>query len=124
MLLTLLEIIRSSVAHFPQIDLAQLNRTISYIIDEAKDFLMDTGECCMNYFKDDFGICRGDTNHQFFPTTTLPRFVVAMGLVLVLWMLIGIFSLIVAYVTLNKRSKYTKLMTPHVLHRNIDDHIR
>ncbi|RCN51324.1 hypothetical protein ANCCAN_02477 [Ancylostoma caninum] len=77
----------------------------SYIIDETADTTIDTGECCPGFSRSEFGHCVEEIIRHSFPKFAVPRFAAAMSLLLVVWILIGVFSLVIAYVTLSQRRR-------------------
>ncbi|KAK6726913.1 hypothetical protein RB195_004921 [Necator americanus] len=77
----------------------------SYIFDEATDTSIDTGECCSGFSRTEFGHCVERIIRHSFPRFAVPRFAAAMSLLLVVWILIGVFSMVIAYVTLTQRRR-------------------
>ncbi|VDO25150.1 unnamed protein product [Haemonchus placei] len=77
----------------------------SYIFHEVSDRPTDTGECCTGFTKDEVGNCIAEIVHHSFPTSVVPRFAAAISLILVAWILIVVFSLVIAYVTMMERNR-------------------
>lgn len=83
--------------------------TFSYTFADDHDRPLDTGECCVGYSKDEFGNCIEDIVRHTFPTFAVPRFVAAMSALLVVWILVGVFSMLIAYMTTSQRCKNAAL---------------
>ncbi|KAK5969423.1 hypothetical protein GCK32_001407 [Trichostrongylus colubriformis] len=66
---------------------------------------IDTSECCTGFSKDEDGNCVADIIRHSLPTSALPRFAAAISLILVVWILIAVFSLVIAYVTMMGRNR-------------------
>ncbi|KHJ83973.1 hypothetical protein OESDEN_16317, partial [Oesophagostomum dentatum] len=80
-----------------------------YITEDSTDIYrhisIDTGECCPGYSKSELGHCVQDIIPYSFPKSVVPRFATAMSLLLIVWILIAVFSLLIAYITLSQRRR-------------------
>ncbi|WKX92710.1 hypothetical protein Q1695_010610 [Nippostrongylus brasiliensis] len=79
----------------------------SYLSDIYHDSgkLFEISECCSGFSKNENGICVEDIIKHSFPKSAVPRFIAAMSLMLIVWILVGVFSLLIAYITLSHRRK-------------------
>ncbi|PIO75456.1 hypothetical protein TELCIR_02506 [Teladorsagia circumcincta] len=77
----------------------------NYIFHEAADRPVDTGECCTGFSRDEDGNCVADIVEHTFPMSAVPRFAAAISLVLIAWILIIVFSMVIAYVTMMERNR-------------------
>ncbi|KAK6058488.1 hypothetical protein COOONC_03938 [Cooperia oncophora] len=67
----------------------------SYIFHDVTDRPIGTNECCTGFSKDEVGNC----------VAAVPRFAAAISLVFIAWILIAVFSMVIAYVTMMERNR-------------------
>ncbi|KAK6027615.1 hypothetical protein OSTOST_06351 [Ostertagia ostertagi] len=89
----------------------------NYIFYEAADRPTDTGECCTGFSRDEDGNCVADIVQHTFPLSAVPRFAAAISLVLIAWILIIVFSMVIAYVTMMERNRKVNRIS------TIDEHL-